>query len=105
MIIKTQDIELIINAVYDNSVPQGLGFLHYKSGELPKEDLQKIADMYRNKGAVNLDYINGRACKCYITKHEQSIKVTISKDYWYDHTQVAIDNFIERLGDVEIIEE
>jgi hypothetical protein len=56
------DLVKFVQAVYDLSKPQGLGFMHFRTGPLSDQDAKKCLPP-DGRIAVDTDYVNGRACK------------------------------------------
>lgn len=52
----------VLKALYDNTIPLGLGILHWISGPM---DIEKARAMIAN-GAVGHDYLHGRVMKVHI---------------------------------------
>ena len=71
--------------VYELSVPQGLGFLHFTSKPLTDEEAEQLVNVFKDDKtlALDMDYVKGRACKMHVRR--ENGKLTIS-DTWYDHT-------------------
>ena len=49
----------VLAALYNNSKPQGMGFLHFDAQPMTEEDAQKLLD----SGQTYFDYLNGRVMK------------------------------------------
>jgi hypothetical protein len=84
-------------AVYALSVPVGMGFLHYKSGELPNEDAEQIvADFARDpRIALGMDYVKGRCCKMFVRRDGDRLGIDVS---WYDHTNEQLATLLGRFN-------
>ena len=92
----------LVSAVYEQSVPQGLGFLHATPGALAEDELDAVlseneSSMRFHEGtALSLDYVKGRACKFTLRRGGNG------KLYWrlpwYDHTDEQVAKLCERLG-------
>jgi len=78
--------------VYELSLPQGLGFLHFQEGGLSNMEAENIVELYKDDFnlALGMDYINGRACKFNVWKKDGKLYINNS---WYDHT----DNQLQQL--------
>lgn len=82
--------------VYELSVPQGLGFLHFTPQPLADSEAKQLVDAFKDDKslALDMDYTRGRACKMHVRR--ENGKLTIS-DTWYDHTdriyQQLLDHF------------
>ena len=79
---------------YELSMPAGLGFIHYKPEPLSDPEANKIVDGFKNNKnvALNLDYVNGRACKLVIFREGR--KLTI-RESWYDHTDYQLEELLK----------
>jgi hypothetical protein len=79
------DLVEFAKKVYELSVPQGMGFLHFNPAPLTDEEAKELVGNFENDRmfALNMDYVKGRACKMHIRRDGD--KLTIS-DTWYDHT-------------------
>ena len=78
------DLVVLVKEVYNMSVPQGLGFLHFTQDTLTDEEASTLINEEISDGRiVDMDYVKGRSCK-FIVKKENG-KLTIP-DTWYDHT-------------------
>ncbi len=92
--------------VYELSVPQGRGFLHYTSQPLAGIEAKLLVDIFKDDKtlALDMDYIKGRACKMQVFRQKPD-KLKIS-DTWYGHTdriyQQLLDHFnIQKHADKE----
>ena len=84
----------VVQAAYDLSRPQGLGFLHYTPEPLSGEEaLQYVDDT--SPCPVCLDYVKGRACK--LTVHKDDGRLFI-REPWYDHTDAQLAELLKRIG-------
>lgn len=72
--------------VYELSVPQGLGFMHFTNDPLNQREIEDIVDMFRDNKriALSLDYIKGRACKMVVFREGTELSIS---PVWYDHTE------------------
>lgn len=86
------DLVTFVQAAYDLSVPQGLGFIHARSGSLSTEEAKEVI---AGGHPVNMDYVHGRSVKLNIIEEDE--KWTIG-DTWYDHTDATYDEFLVRIG-------
>ena len=95
------DLRKLVQAVYKNSRPQGLGLRHFREGPLTSEEVEKIVGEVRVSGtgtALSLDYVNGRACKFSLIRDE-SERLWVRKQ-WFDHSEL---DFVRMLKDAEVI--
>ncbi len=67
MNISKLDRAEVLAALYNNSKPQGLGFLQAEKGDMAKEQAQKILDATPDK---YFDYLKGRVMKIDLSKDE-----------------------------------
>lgn len=84
----------LIQAVYAHSRPQGLGFLHFERGPLSEEDTDLLIEAQRDDQHINLDYVNGRACKFYAVKRGENWYTSTE---WYDHGESDIEGLLKTL--------
>ena len=96
------DERALIRAAYAASVPLGLGFLHARDGELDEETVDAILNHARkfHEGAINMDYVHGRAVKLRVRQEHGRRYVLLN---WYDHGPEAMAQMLRTLGlpDVE----
>ena len=88
------DLVEFAKKVYELSVPQGMGILHYT----PEPLSDKVAkQLVRAEGssALSMDYVSGRACKMHVRR--ENGKLTIS-DTWYDHTDRIYTELLDSFG-------
>ena len=52
--------------LYNNSTPQGMGFLHYHPKNMTTEEAQSLLD----EGQTYFDYVNGRVMKIDLSSDE-----------------------------------
>ena len=93
------DLRKLVQAVYKNSRPQGLGMLHFKEGDLSSEEVEKIVGEVRVSGigsVLRLDYVKGRACKFSLIRDESG-GLWVRRD-WLDHSEL---DFVRMLKDAE----
>lgn len=90
------DLVEFAKKVYELSVPQGMGILHFTPSPLTDEVAKSIIALSKDdkRIALSMDYVRGRACKMHVRREDG--KLTIS-DTWYDHTdriyQQLLDHF------------
>lgn len=84
-----------IKKVYDLSLPQGLGFLHYRSDSLSDEEAKENLIPDNNRIIVDMDYVRGRACKMVVFKEKEKLLINYP---WYDHTDQALQQLLTELG-------
>lgn len=77
--------------IYELSVPQGSGFLHFTPKPLTNEEAKQYISM-EGQNALDMDYVNGRACKMHVRRENN--KLTTS-DVWYDHTNLAYQQLLD----------
>jgi hypothetical protein len=84
-----------IKAAYDLSRPQGLGFIHARSGPLADEVVDEILKSGGRRHAARMDYVLGRAVKMNIFDDDGQLTI---HDTWYDHTPEDLDELLSRCG-------
>lgn len=94
------DLKDLIRHVYDLSLPQGLGFLHYQSGSLTDDEIQQVLDRQEKEKlpghvALYLDYIKGRSCKMLVFRDGDNLFI---HDQWMDHYDTDLEKLLKRLG-------
>ena len=96
------DERALIRAAYAASVPMGLGWLHAIEGALDEETVDVILNHARkfHEGAINMDYIHGRAVKLWVRQENGRRYVQLN---WFDHGREAMAQMLRTLGlpDVE----
>jgi hypothetical protein len=80
--ITNVDLIKFVKRVYELSLPQGLGFLHYKTGGLTDEEAKSFIIPSPNSIAINMDYVKGRACKMVVWREGTTLYI---RNSWYDH--------------------
>lgn len=82
--------------VYELSMPQGLGFLHFQEGGLDDDFVKKLFPIVENNRiALDLDYVKGRACKMIVFKENDKLYI---RDSWYDHTNTQLQLLLEHFN-------
>ena len=91
------DLVEFAKAVYDLSLPKGMGHLHYNPEPLSDEEAKGLVASSELKGhsALSMDYVKGRCCKMHVSRHEGQLEIS---DNWYDHTDAMFDKLLERFG-------
>ncbi len=91
------DLTKFVQAVYDLSRPQGLGFLHARDGGLSDEDAAKLRGMEKPDGhiALSMDYVHGRACKMTVWRDDGKLWIN---NTWYDHGPSLLTELLKRIG-------
>ncbi len=91
------DLRKLVRAVYNNSVPQGLGWMHAKNGELTDEEVDTVLsgeERFTRKPdnlVFHMDYVNGRSCKFVVWKDGDTL---FTRDRWYDHSTEALNEML-----------
>jgi hypothetical protein len=83
------DLIKFVKKVYDLSVPQGLGFLHYTEEPLTDEEAKSC--IFKEPFIVSMDYVKGRSCKMNVTKENGKLFIP---DRWYDHTDTQLEELL-----------
>lgn len=78
-------------AVYRLSVPQGMGILHAKQGELDQETAEEITRATK----FSMDYVHGRACKMHLRERDGKL---MAPSTWYDHTDDQYERLLAEFG-------
>ncbi len=85
----------LVQAAYSLSKPQGLGILHYEEGDLTSAEVVEIISRRHGSCAVNMDYVNGRACKFNVKVKENRYYV---RNVWHDHSDHQFKILLEAVG-------
>jgi hypothetical protein len=89
------DLVKFAKKAYELSVPQGLGFLHARNGDLSEEDAKSLIRT-EGRDALNMDYIHGRACKMHVSRDKEGkLFITVP---WYDHTHSQLKILLNAFG-------
>jgi len=86
------DLVKFAQKVYDLSVPQGLGFLHFTNDPLSEAEAKDIVKSGDKKHPLSMDYIKGRACKMNVYVKDGKWFI---HDSWYDHTNTQYKQLLE----------
>ena len=81
------DLVKFAQKVYELSVPQGLGFLHFTPKPLSDEEAKELIC----NGELDMDYVHGRACKMNVRDNKIN-------DAWYDHTDDQLKELLDAFG-------
>jgi len=88
------DLVALTKAAYALSVPQGLGFLHAREGDLSAADAVRVITSSANSRiALTIDYLHGRAVKLTVFKDGDRLTM---RDDWYDHSPSQLDELLAR---------
>jgi hypothetical protein len=85
--------------VYDLSRPQGLGFLHFKEGDMDAATEQWLSERIASeKGriALSMDYVSGRACKMTVFRDDDG--TLWIDDSWFDHGNHLLNELLKTFG-------
>ena len=81
-----------VQKVYELSIPQGMGFLHYTTSLLSEEESFDIVQHTQSSNIVlSMDYIRGRACKMNVFNEKGKWMI---HDSWYDHTDSQLKKLL-----------
>ena len=87
------DLKRFIQKVYDLSVPQGFGFLHYTKEPLTDEEVNGILEHANYNGVrLSMDYMKGRACKMTVFKVDDKLWIN---NNWYDHSEEQLSTLLK----------
>lgn len=89
------DLVKFVKAVYDLSVPQGLGFLQATNAPLTDDEAKQYILNHEGRSAVSMDYVRGRACKMHVRRDGEKL---VLPDTWYDHTDRIYDELLAKFG-------
>ena len=89
------DLVKLVKEVYDLSLPQGLGFLHFKPKPMSDDEAKEIVRRGEESNfGISMDYVNGRSCKFYVTNRDG--KMFIARR-WYDHSESSVRELCKRM--------
>lgn len=83
-------VELVKKA-YALSVPQGMGFVHFKDGDLSDDEAKTLIREDDTRCPVSLDYVRGRSVKFSV--YREGDRLFIRKS-WYDHSDAALQELV-----------
>jgi len=85
-----------IKEVYNLSLPQGLGFLHFKEDKLTDEEAKELLDVWKNdkQFALDMDYVRGRACKMTVFRDGDKLYI---RTPWFDHTNSQLAKLLRKV--------
>lgn len=91
------DLVEFAKKVYELSVPQGLGHLHYNAEPLTDDEAKSLIHppdrLYEI--ILDMDYVRGRACKMVVRKQDGKLLIA---DSWYDHTDRIFKQLLEHFS-------
>lgn len=110
--IKAYQVPQLIETVYNMSVPVGMGYLHYKAGNIDKKTIDALIHRFEERlkwatsverpegypwpeTLVTMDYVNGRQCKFNVSYFRGEIVIN---DGWYDHTEFQFEELLLTCG-------
>ena len=100
--VSVDELPTLVRKAYELSVPQGLGFLHARDGELDQESVDEIITRGEKDPflAVSMDYVHGRSCKFGVRRSEvRDFESPLTISYpWYDHSKDDWDQLITALA-------
>lgn len=90
------DLIALVKKAYALSSPQGLGFLHYREGELSDDEAKSVIEQTANaRYAASLDYVLGRSVKLRVLKDGDRMMIYKS---WYDHSEYQLRELLASIG-------
>ena len=91
------DLVKFTQKVYTLSSPQGLGRYSLEPGGLDEGMARGFVEAYKNDPhtALDLDYVNGRACKMIVLRKEDKL---IISDSWYDHADHQFEELLSEFN-------
>lgn len=87
------DLRKFVKEVYNLSRPQGMGFLHFKEGDISEEIVTQILSRGNSHTPVSMDYVSGRACKMNVFKRPDGLFI---RPEWYDHHIEDLKELLKR---------
>ena len=91
------DLIKFIKTVYDLSMPQGMGFLHFIPKPLTDDEANNCIKDVKDQSdiAVNMDYVIGRSCKMVVFLEDN--KDLVIRIPWYDHTDMQLKKLLDTM--------
>jgi hypothetical protein len=80
----------VLRALYDNSRPLGLGFLHFIPGPMSREEAESIVE---KNPSLCFDYVKGRVVKCDLSGDDMQVGL-----YDRDNGQGAAEAAIRKVS-------
>ena len=97
-------LKQILQAAYNLSSPQGMGFLHFDAGPLSDDDAKEIIDQHYftppnqdGETTMHFDYVNGRAIKLLVIQDAEE-RYLIDSDQWFDHSVAELHTLLAELA-------
>lgn len=90
------DLVKLAQEAYRLSKAQGLGFLHFTSEPLSKEEAEQYMHKDDKFMRLSMDYVHGRAVKLTVRK-EKDGELSLP-DSWYDHTNEQYKELLHLVG-------
>ena len=84
--IKGMDKADVLAALYNNTHPQGMGFLHYKPAPMTRDEADEIL-----KAGASFDYLHGRVMKVDLSADEFDPRL-YDRDNFPGAAQKAVDS-------------
>lgn len=86
------DLVKFAQKVYDLSVAQGMGFLHYTKDPLTEEEAKQY--IWEDDGfmVLQMDYVKGRSCKMGVWRENSRLYI---RRNWYDHTDYQLKELLK----------
>jgi len=67
MLITKENQAKLLVLLYNNSKPQGMGFLHYDNTDMTEEEAKLALTIYEDGKECYFDYVKGRVMKVDLT--------------------------------------
>jgi hypothetical protein len=83
---------LFIKNVYALSVPVGMGFLHFREGELDDATAVDIWHGHFVNPCISMDYVHGRGCKMTVWNKNGRLYID---EKWFDHTPEQLQKLFD----------
>lgn len=93
------DLRKLVAAVYANSRPQGLGFIQFEEGEMPRALVEDFVGTFKLEGTgcvLYMDYVRGRACKFALYRCQNG-DLWVPKN-WLDHSELDLRRMLRDAG-------
>ena len=92
------DLRVLVKSAYRRSVPVGMGYLHFRPGELSDADTDTILNNPPRGNpelVLSMDYVHGRGVKMHVVKRGEQMLI---EDEWFDHSPSDLEGLLEDIG-------
>lgn len=94
--LSEDQVREIIRRAYRLSRPQGMGYLHFKEGEIPENVIDEIASRATAFG-IAMDYVMGRSVKLGIDREGDQFYYS-DNGYWFDHSAEDLRQLLDGIA-------